>query len=137
VDYQPHNPGNQGASSDDEEGGGIDWEKITGYIRYVLGSIGRRKVIFLTVLVGGIAMTYAVFWMMPRSYHIESQLLAQRNQMIPTLAVSNRSVQDLAAPTRAAAETVLRRDNLICSTTGIAAARAPRASRAGSATGSA
>jgi hypothetical protein len=52
--------------------------------------------------------------MMPRTYHVESKILAQRNQVIAALGNPNRTVpRDADAPTRAASETVLRRDNLI------------------------
>jgi uncharacterized protein involved in exopolysaccharide biosynthesis len=112
VEYQPHNVGNQGAS-EDEEGGGIDWDKIAGYRRFVIGSLGRRKFIVFGVFVTVVALSYGIYWSLPRSYHVETQLLAQRNQVIPSMVVSQRSIQDLGPPTRAAAETVLRRDNLV------------------------
>ena len=57
-------------------------------------------------MVLGVSATYAVWWLMPRSYLIATQLLAQKG---PALGRG----QGEASPTRAAQETVLRRDNLV------------------------
>jgi uncharacterized protein involved in exopolysaccharide biosynthesis len=110
VDQYSQSSGSpQGSSQDDEEGGGLDLEQIKGYVNFVFGSIGRRKILFLTTLIGGICLAYTVYWLMPRTYHVEIQLLAQKNSAIIELAGSG----DQGSPVRAAAETVLRRDNLI------------------------
>jgi uncharacterized protein involved in exopolysaccharide biosynthesis len=96
-------------SSDDEEEEGLDWEKISGYGRFVSGAIRRRWWLSGGTLMTVLGLTYLVYWAMPRSYHIETQLLAQKNNMG---IVAGRG-QDGVSPTRAAAETVLRRDNLV------------------------
>ena len=101
----------QGAqgTSDEEEGEGLDWEKIAGYQRFLFGALRRRWWLTGGVLMMGLSATYFAYWLMPRSYHLETQLLAQRNQMMGAIA----GRQDQVSPTRAATETVLRRDNLV------------------------
>ena len=51
---------------------------------------------------------------LPRTYHVEAQLLAQRNSLMSALGNPDRTVPpDADAPTRGAVETVKRRDNVI------------------------
>ena len=51
---------------------------------------------------------------LPRTYHVDAQLLAQRNTLMPALGNPGRTVPlEADVPTRAAAEAVLRRDNLL------------------------
>jgi uncharacterized protein involved in exopolysaccharide biosynthesis len=107
VDYQP--PKNAGISQDQEEEESFDWEKISGYIRFVLGALRRHAFLALGMAIMGISATYGVYWLMPRSYRVETQLLAQKTVIG---ALAGRGL-DNASPTRAAQETVLRRDNLL------------------------
>jgi uncharacterized protein involved in exopolysaccharide biosynthesis len=100
----------QGSSSDEDEGESVDWEKIAGYGRFIVGALRRRWWLAGGLAVMGVSLTYFVLWLMPRSYHVETQLLAQKQGVITGLAAGG---QDNNSPTRAAAETVLRRDNLI------------------------
>jgi hypothetical protein len=100
----------QSPDGSDEEGGGLDLEKIRGYVRFVRGSLWRRKLLFASVLILGIGGTYLAYWMMPRSYHCEVQLLAH-NQ--PGIGDLTGRPGDQGSPTQAAAEMVLRRDNLV------------------------
>lgn len=113
MDYQPQNASSYQSQGEGDEGEGFDWRKLAEYGRFVAGSLGRRKLIVFLVFSTVFGLTYLGYWLMPRTYHVETQLLAQRNQVIGNLAVSGRSMPDQGAPTRAAAETVLRRDNLI------------------------
>jgi uncharacterized protein involved in exopolysaccharide biosynthesis len=108
AEYQPQNAGR---SDGEDEGGGLDLEKISGYARFVLGSLKRRKALFALTFAAVVGLSYLVYWIMPRSYHVETQLLAQKNLVIGQLA-AGRAVSDWS-PTRAAAEMVLRRDNLV------------------------
>jgi uncharacterized protein involved in exopolysaccharide biosynthesis len=96
-------------SSDEEQEEGLDWEKISGYGRFVSGALRRRWWLSGGVLMTTLSLTYLIYWLMPRTYHIETQLLAQRSGMVGALV----SRSDQSSPTRAAAETVLRRDNLV------------------------
>jgi uncharacterized protein involved in exopolysaccharide biosynthesis len=100
----------QGPSSEEDEAEGIDLEKIAGYLRFVTGALRRHWFRAGTLMVVGLGLTYAIWWLMPRGYKIETQLLAQKGGVITTLA---GHAQNDVSPTRAAAETVLRRDNLV------------------------
>ncbi len=67
---------------------------------------------FAFLLVLGI--TGGVLAVLPRTYRVETQLLAQKNSLMPALGNPGRTVpSDADAPTRAAHEAVLRRDNLV------------------------
>ena len=73
----------------------------------------RKGVAFFTAFLtlGG---TAALLTVLPRTYHVDAQLLTQRNTVMPALGNPGRTVPtDAESPTRAAAETVLRRDNLL------------------------
>lgn len=92
----------------------IDFRQVADYAGFVVRSLGRHKAFavgtFLAVVV--VAALVAVF--LPRTYFVEVTLLAQRNAVMAALSNPGRAVPwDADAPTRAAAETVLRRDNLI------------------------
>jgi uncharacterized protein involved in exopolysaccharide biosynthesis len=105
VDYQP--PKNAGISQTEDDEESFDWEKIAGYARFVLGALRRHAFLALGTAIFCVSATYAVYWLMPRSYRIETQLLAQKSPI--DLTGGNRD----SSPTRAAQETVLRRDNLL------------------------
>ena len=77
-------------------------------------SMLRRWRLGAGVFVAVVAATVAAFMAMPRTYHTEVKLLAQRNLVMPALGNPGRTVPaDSDAPTRLAAETVLKRANLI------------------------
>src|SRR5262249_30648468 len=64
------------------------------------------------ILAAALSVATALLW--PKTYHVQVKLLAQRNAVMTALSNPGRAVPwDADAPTRAAAETVLRRDNLI------------------------
>jgi uncharacterized protein involved in exopolysaccharide biosynthesis len=98
-------------SSDEDESESIDLEKIAGYLRFVTGALRRHWFRASALLVVGLVLTNALWWLMPRGYKIETQLLAQKGGVISGL--TGRSANGEVSPTRAAAETVLRRDNLV------------------------
>jgi uncharacterized protein involved in exopolysaccharide biosynthesis len=102
------------ADSDAEVDKLIDVRQVADYVGFVLRSVVRHKLLaastFAVVLV--LAVTGAL--LVPKTYHIEVKLLAQRNAVMAAVSNPGRAVPwDADAPTRAAAETVLRRDNLI------------------------
>src|SRR5678816_1805861 len=87
----------------------IDFDQVKNWVRFVLHAVRRRKLLALTV-----GATLAALSVMPRTYRVEATLLAQRNTVMPSLSNPNRRVPlEADSPTRAAAETVLRRDNLL------------------------
>jgi uncharacterized protein involved in exopolysaccharide biosynthesis len=92
----------------------FDYDLIADYLRYVVGAIGRHKLLCVGVAAGMVAATFIAIKVLPRTYHCETKLLAQRNQVISALGNPGRTnAFDFDLPTRAAAETVLQHDNLI------------------------
>jgi len=71
-------------------------------------------VLVAAVFAAVLALTATGLLVMPKTYHVQVKLLAQRNEVMTALSNPGRAVPwDADSPTRAAAETVLRRDNLI------------------------
>src|SRR5207237_1802182 len=86
----------------------FDWALIGSCAGFVLHSIWRHKRLFLLVWVGIIAVSIGLMVSMPKTYQVQTVLQAERKAM-PGLSL--RENQD--APTRLAAETVQRYDNLV------------------------
>ena len=83
-------------------------------IGFVLHSLRRHSWLATAVLALGSAATATAFLLVPRTYHTEVRLLAQRNLVMPALGNPRRTVPvDSDAPTRLAAETVMKRENLL------------------------
>lgn len=92
----------------------IDRQKLRDYVGFVLRSVRRHPWAGSGTALAVIALTVLGLVSFPRVYHVETELLAQRNLMMPALGNPTRSVPNEAdAPTVAAAETVLRHDNLV------------------------
>ena len=92
----------------------VDFEQVKNWLGFVVHSVRRRKLLAGTVALVTVGATVAILSVMPRTYRVEAQLLAQRNTVMPALGNPNRTVPfEADSPTRAAAETVLRRDNLL------------------------
>ncbi len=86
----------------------FDWAKIRQYVVFSLGSVRRRFGFFMAVAGSMILIAGAALWAMPKTYEVESRLLAQKN---PVLAVKADASQT-TDPTRAAAEIIVRHENL-------------------------
>jgi len=81
---------------------------------FVAGALRRHARLAVAVFAAAVAVTAIAFVAMPRTYHTEVRLIAQRNLVMPALGNPRRTVPvDSDAPTRLAAETVMRRENLI------------------------
>ena len=105
-----HHPADQGG----ESGELFDWQLIGSYAGFVLHSIRRHKLLFLSIWVGIVAFSLALMWAMPKTYQVKTTLQAQRNQIMPALSNPTRAIpMDADTPTRQAAETVQRYDNLV------------------------
>jgi uncharacterized protein involved in exopolysaccharide biosynthesis len=105
---------------DDDSGATLESEKlldlrqIANYARFVVGSIRRHKILAVGTFSLALALTAGAAFLMPKTYHADAKLLAQRNAVMAALSNPGRAIPwDADAPTRSAAETVLRRDNLI------------------------
>ena len=104
-DPAPNSPGSHGADL-------FDYGLLRRYAGLVLRAPIRHKLVagvsFLTVMAGAVA----AICVLPPRYHVEASVLALRNPLMNTL--TNPGVnRDWDAPTRAARETVLRRENLV------------------------
>lgn len=102
-------PVNPGATDRQEAEPIIDFKAIANWVGFGKRSAGRHK-----RLIGGIALALGVVAgvavaVLPKTYHVETKLLAQKNVAL-ALKASSDNGED---PTRAAADTVLRRENLV------------------------
>ncbi len=92
----------------------FSYRNFRNYLSYAAGSVGRRKLLaagaFALVALG----TIGSLMLLPSNYYVETRIWAQRSQLAPALDNGRRANQAVAeSPTRAAAETILRRDNLV------------------------
>jgi uncharacterized protein involved in exopolysaccharide biosynthesis len=71
--------------------------------------VGRHWLVATTTFALSIAATLAVLRVLPRTYHVQTQLIARRQQVLPSLA--RPSLGD-ESPTAGAYDLVHRRDNL-------------------------
>lgn len=97
---------------DDPEGdSGALFERgqLQNYLVFVGGAVRRRKRLVAAVLSAIVALGVAALLALPKNYHVEAKLLAQRNQVLTVRGDG----PDAVAPTRGAVEMVLGRDNLV------------------------
>jgi hypothetical protein len=88
--------------------------QVVHYAGFAGRAIWRRKILVLTMFLLTFSMTWAATKLAPRTYDIEVKLLTQTSIIIASLTNPSRVIPyDVYAPTRAAAEMVLRRDNVI------------------------
>ena len=86
-----------------------DRENFRHYASFVAGSVRRHRLLVLVVLVSIMGATVGSFFAFPRTYHVETKALAQTNSAL-TVRGDGPGADSL---TRAAADTVLRQDNLL------------------------
>jgi uncharacterized protein involved in exopolysaccharide biosynthesis len=92
----------------------IDFEQVKNWARFVVHAVRRRKLLALAIALLTVGATLGLLSILRPTYRIEAQLLAQRNSVMSALGNPSRKVPlEADSPTRAAAETVLRRDNLL------------------------
>lgn len=98
----------------DDDGDLFDFGHALRLVGFVFRSLLRHKRLSLAIVGFVLMLTGAAVVFVPRTYRSETRILAQRNLVMATLGNPNRSVPlDADAPTRSAAETVLKRDNLV------------------------
>jgi len=103
-----HTARSQQAANDGPDEELFDWQKLGRYGAFCLRSIRRRAFLFVSVSAGLILLAALAVGALPKTYEVEARLLAQRNAVL-----SVRADQNQMEPTRAAVETVVRRDNLL------------------------
>jgi uncharacterized protein involved in exopolysaccharide biosynthesis len=88
--------------------------QLAHYAGFACRAIWRRKVLVVVTFVLTFALIVAAAKYAPPTYEIEVKLLTQKSDIIASLSNPGRTIPyDVNAPTKAAAETVLRRDNVI------------------------
>src|SRR5512138_4002434 len=90
----------------------FEFAAVGGYGLLVVRSIRRHPVLFLAVWLGVVALTAAALAVMPRTYDVQTTLQVARNPAVTAVA-SKTAPKDVDAPTRIAAETVHRHENLV------------------------
>jgi uncharacterized protein involved in exopolysaccharide biosynthesis len=134
---QPTTPGAanpQGADRPPAEGAGdlFDYRLVRDVVGFVIRSTWRHRLLASVCAVSVLLAAASTLWLLPRRWQVQTRLLAQKNPVMWTL--SNPGLPrpyDWDTPSRAARETVLRRDNLValCRQTGFVdkylASRAP------------
>jgi hypothetical protein len=86
----------------------LDLKLVSNLFAFAVGSVRRRRRVVLGIALAIFAATVSSLYLLPKTYHVETKLLIQRNQ-----ALALRGDNQGDTPTRAAAETVMRRDNLV------------------------
>jgi len=87
----------------------FDSRKAKNYFDYVRGSLRRRAVLAAGVFFFVLFAAAGALLVFPKSYHVESKLLAQRSAGLSVRGDANGA----DAPTRAASQIVLRHENLV------------------------
>src|SRR3990172_2605934 len=108
----PHAPSPSQAYEEDDAL--LDYPLLEAWMGFGLGSLRRHRLLAATTLLLSICASVGALWALPKTWHSETRILAQRNQVMASLGNPGRNMPiDSDAPTRAASETVLRRDNLV------------------------
>jgi uncharacterized protein involved in exopolysaccharide biosynthesis len=92
----------------------FDLRLLVDVASFPLRAVRRHRWLTALVFLAAIGATAAAVLFLPRSYLVETRILAQRNVVMPALNNPRRSVPaESDAPTRLAAEAVLSRANLV------------------------
>ena len=81
------------------------------YVLLVVHAMRRHRVRLFLVWFAVVAISVGLMEALPKTYEVKTTLQAQRAQVIA--ALSGRAIPESEVPTKQAAETVLRRENLI------------------------
>ena len=65
----------------EEEGEGFDLQATVDYARFALTAPLRHKLLSVVAFVLTLGLTALLIWALPRTYHCETSLLAQRSQL--------------------------------------------------------
>ena len=90
------------------------YRRFRNYLSYGVGSLGRHKLLAAVAFALVVLGTVGSLKVLPADYFVETRIWAQRSQRVAALDDRRRANQAEAdSPTHAAAETILRRDNLV------------------------
>jgi uncharacterized protein involved in exopolysaccharide biosynthesis len=87
----------------------VEPKRLTQLLGYSLGAIWRRKRLAAILFALGLLSAVGLLAMVPKSYHVETKILAQRQQALPMLS---RYATAEEPPTYAASEIIHRIENL-------------------------
>ena len=110
-DYEAARPPQRG-EGEGESADLFDYQQLKHWVGFVWGGVGRHRPLALGTFVVVTALGLLATAYFPRTYHVESKLLANRSQVIRELGNPRSSLQG-DDPTRAAEETIFARDNLV------------------------
>lgn len=111
--------GRQGAEADPAADQYVfDFAGVGEVLTFPLRSVRRHRLVAIATFasIAGAALLAAV--LLPRHYVVEAKLIADRNDVMPALGNPTRATGGSDAPTRLAAEAVMKRDNLVSIVTG-------------------
>lgn len=103
VDREERGARAQGAV---EEGDLVDYRRLGQWAGFVLHAAGRHRRLVAACFLGVVGLAAVALAVLPKRWEVQTTILAQRNPLNVGL------YRDWDAPTRAARETVLRRENL-------------------------
>jgi uncharacterized protein involved in exopolysaccharide biosynthesis len=110
----PTAPVQEPVPSDTDATAGSDFALVRDFAGFCLRAPIRHRRLSLGVFLAVAVISLAAAFLMPRSYVVNTKILGQRNLVMPSLGNPRRSVpSDSDAPTRAARDVILGRDNLV------------------------
>ena len=101
MNRDPYGRGNYSDPSGGEEGAIEARPTLVDWARLVVAAAARRKVLFAVALIAGLLATAGYFALKTPMYRVETQLLAQRQQALPSIARSAldaQSFQEIPLP---------------------------------------
>lgn len=110
-DFEPQKPQARG-EGEGESADLFDYELLRDWVGFVVRGVRRHRTLAVVAFVSVMALGVVATAYFPRTYHVESKLLANRSQVIRALGNPRSSLQG-DDPTRAAEETIYARDNLV------------------------
>lgn len=91
----------------------LDLHHVRRQLAYFVHAMRRRWRLVAKIVASTFAVSVLALLVMPKSYHVETKILAQRNVVLPMLANPRRALPaESDTPTRLATETVMSHDNL-------------------------
>lgn len=90
----------------DEKAGLLDWTLLLAIAGFVLRAPRRHRLLAATCFLAIATVPFIAFKVLPKRYEVQASILAQPNPLF-------LEVNQYDAPTRAARETILRRDNVV------------------------